>query len=185
MDFCANLVSRGLRIHWGCSTRADCLDKELLDEMYKAGCRSIFLGVESLNDNTLRTIRKGIAVEQVIETSRLIKGLGIRLEAAFILGLPGETKENMLSTIENAKKLNADRINMGFLVPYPGTEIRRNMRSLGYRFVEKEEQFYSHGTVVVENDLVSAADLEELWQKARAELPFTEWQVETRMESLV
>lgn len=64
-DFCNTLIKEGFKIRWRCETRVDLVTKDLVEQMKKAGCEEIFLGLESGSPETLQRIKKGITVEQL------------------------------------------------------------------------------------------------------------------------
>ena len=122
---CNEIIKRGLneKITWSTGARVDTVDEELLTIMKKAGCSFIGFGVESGDPKILKSVGKYIHPEQSIAAFRLSKKLGIRTEANFILGHPGETYQSVMKTIKLAKKLEADEANFAILVPFPGTPI--------------------------------------------------------------
>jgi radical SAM superfamily enzyme YgiQ (UPF0313 family) len=73
------------KIKWSCSTRVDCVDRDLLKDMRKSGCVRIGFGVESYSQQDLDYYRKRITLEQVIESFRLTKENGIKTAALLIL----------------------------------------------------------------------------------------------------
>ncbi|MCD6362658.1 MAG: radical SAM protein [Synergistetes bacterium] len=122
----ANLIRRrDLEIAWGCSSRVDTLDDELARELKKGGCYRIYMGIESGSQKTLRLINKGITTEKAERAVSIAKAHGLEVIGSFIIGVPGETKEDILSTIRFAKKLGIDYAQFTLLTPYPGTPIYR------------------------------------------------------------
>jgi radical SAM superfamily enzyme YgiQ (UPF0313 family) len=124
---CDMMISRGLakKIRWKTSTRVDAVDRDILKKMKAAGCNHIVFGVESGNEETLKTIKKSITKEQAVRAVALAKELGFFIECGFILGHPHENMKTALETIDFAAKLNTNIADFGIMVPYPGTEIRR------------------------------------------------------------
>jgi anaerobic magnesium-protoporphyrin IX monomethyl ester cyclase len=109
-------------IVWGCNTRADTVDKQLLREMYKAGLRKIHIGAESANERILNDIyKKGIVPEQVKETVSIAHEIGIKTLTFFMLGAPGETKKEILKTIKFARQIRSDEVTFNLTQPLPGT----------------------------------------------------------------
>jgi len=105
------------------SMRADLIDFDLLKKMKKAGFVYIDYGVETGNREILKTIRKGLTLEQTENAIKLTKKAKIKVGANYILGHPYETLETARETINYAVKLNADINAIGIMVPYPGTQI--------------------------------------------------------------
>ena len=63
-DFCAEIKRRGLKFWWGCTSRVDTLDEDLLETMKDAGCITIFIGVESADQQMLEKVNKNITVSK-------------------------------------------------------------------------------------------------------------------------
>ena len=130
-EVCNEILSRNLDIHWCIRTRTDRINYDLLKLMKKAGCKRINFGAESGNQESLLTIKKGINLENIREAFRLCKEVKIESLAYFMLGIPGETKEQMLQTIKFAKKLNPSFCHFSVFTPYPETRIWRNLMFRG------------------------------------------------------
>lgn len=122
---CNEMIARGLhkKIVWFTSTRVDIVDQKMLDLMRKAGCRLVTFGVESGNQCILDSVGKRVTLAQVADAVKMTHRAGIDVTAAYILGLPGETYETMVETIEFSKKLNTLYAQFNIIVPYPGTAI--------------------------------------------------------------
>jgi len=123
LEVCEEIVRRRLNIRWDIRARVDNIDEEILRALKKAGCVGIHYGVESGNPEILKNLSKGITVEQVRTAFRLTKKAGIRTLAYFMIGNPGETKEQMLESIEFAKEISPDYLHIGILTPFPATPI--------------------------------------------------------------
>lgn len=124
MEICDQLIDRRLnkKITWSTGARVN-INPKLLEKMKRAGCKYIGFGVESGDSEILEKTKKGVSLEQAKEVFKVCKKIGITTEANFILGLPFETKETALGTIEFAKDLAADNATFAILVPFPGTEV--------------------------------------------------------------
>jgi hopanoid biosynthesis associated radical SAM protein HpnJ len=111
-----------LGIIWSCNAKAN-VPFETLKVMRECGLRLLLVGFESGNQQILNTIRKGIRVDRAREFVKNCKRLGIRIHGTFIMGLPGETRETMRQTMEYARELDVDTIQVSLAAPYPGTEL--------------------------------------------------------------
>ncbi|WP_306536798.1 hopanoid biosynthesis associated radical SAM protein HpnJ [Geobacter sp.] len=110
-----------LGISWTINARANC-DYETLKVMREAGLRHVVVGYETGNEQILKNIKKGVTKEQAVEFTRNCKKLGLSVHGAFIMGLPGETRDTIRETIEFAKALDLNSIQASLASPYPGTE---------------------------------------------------------------
>lgn len=124
IEICDQLIQRGLnkKITWSTGARVN-INLKLLQKMKEANCTYIGFGVESGDPEVLKITKKGVSIEQAKNVFKICKKIGITTEANFILGLPFETRETVLKTIEFAKNLAADNATFAILVPFPGTEI--------------------------------------------------------------
>ena len=119
---CGLLVDEGLKIRWGTNSRVDTIDEERLVWMKKAGCWIIGFGVESGNQEMLDKMKKGITIEQTEKAVKSCKKYKIKTYLLFVLGLPWETRETAMDTIEFATKLDGDFVDFNIAYPLPGTE---------------------------------------------------------------
>jgi len=120
---CEELINNDFNITWSCTTRVDSLSLELLKAMKEAGCCVIHLGIESGDAFVLEKTQKRITLEQVENAVKWARSLDIETYGYFILGLPYETKDTLIKTINLAKKLKLDYAQFALLTPLPGTEI--------------------------------------------------------------
>src|SRR5262245_641635 len=111
-----------LKFQWSSTSRAH-LDYETLKVMRDAGCRLFIVGFESGNEQILKNIKKGISAKRSLQFVKDCKRAGIKVHADFIIGLPGETRETIRETIEYAKQLDAETLQVSVAHAYPGTEL--------------------------------------------------------------
>lgn len=123
LDICREIHRRKLAIAWDIRARVDTVDEETLEELKKANCRRIHYGVEAGTAKILKVLNKGITLDQVEKVFGLTRKIGMQTLAYFILGSPGETKEDILKTMNFAKKINPDFIQFTILTPFPATPI--------------------------------------------------------------
>ena len=107
---------------WSCTARVHS-DYETLKAMADAGGRLLIVGFESGNAQILKNIKKGATVEMGRQFAKNCKKAGIKIHGDFIIGLPGETKESIEKTIEYAKELDCETIQVSLAHAYPGTEL--------------------------------------------------------------
>ncbi len=119
LELCAKFKPLGFR--WSCTAR-DHSDYETLKAMADAGARLLIVGFESGDPQILKNIKKGATVEMARRFAKSCKELGIAIHGDYIIGLPGETKESIERTIEFAKELDSETIQVSIAHAYPGTE---------------------------------------------------------------
>jgi len=110
-----------LNFTWSCTSRVT-TDYETLRAMKEAGCRLLIVGYESGDPQILKNIKKGATVEMAKRFTADAHKLGITIHGDFIVGLPGETPESLRRTIEFAKTLDTETIQVSIGHAYPGTE---------------------------------------------------------------
>jgi hopanoid biosynthesis associated radical SAM protein HpnJ len=137
-----------LGISWVINARANC-DFETLKIMREAGLRHVVVGYESGNEQILKNIKKGVTREQAIQFTRDCKKLGISIHGAFIMGLPGETRETIQETIEYAKMLDLNSIQVSLASPYPGTEFYEQSKREGWISSDSFLDDTGHQTCVI------------------------------------
>ena len=121
---CRLLIEKDIQIKWDCTTRADCLDPEMLSLMKEAGCYLIFCGVETGNERIRNAIlRKGVTNKRLQEGFRMIKEAGIQAGAYTMLGHPTETLQDMEETIKFVLRLDPDYADFTLTTLIPGTAI--------------------------------------------------------------
>jgi hopanoid biosynthesis associated radical SAM protein HpnJ len=107
---------------WAINARANC-DRDTLEIMRDAGLHHVIVGYESGDEQILRNIRKGVTIAQAETFTRDCHNLGVTIHGCFIVGLPGETRQTIRASIEYAKRLDLDSIQVSIASPYPGTEL--------------------------------------------------------------
>src|SRR5215472_13185410 len=111
-----------LKLTWSCTSRVT-TDYETLKAQREAGCRLLIVGYESGDPQILKNIKKGATVERARRFTKDTKKLGLVVHGDFILGLPGETRESIRTTIDFAKELDVETIQVSIAHAYPGTEL--------------------------------------------------------------
>ena len=133
-DMCRKFIEAGIHheFKWSCPNgiRADRLDPELLSLMKDAGCFSVSIGVESGDPEVFDKIRKGEKLADVEKGILMAKSAGLEVHGFFILGLVGSTYESDKRSMEFAKRVGLDSASWGILIPYPGTTVWDEVRTL-------------------------------------------------------
>jgi len=144
---CDALRDTGLnrRISWTCESRVDTVDEAMLRRMKQAGCWQISYGVETGSQRLLDFIKKGTTLEQVRETFKATKRVGINIRAFFMLGIPTETREESHETISLARELKADWSQFTLCTPFPGTALFDYCRSHQESLSTRWEDYKTHG----------------------------------------
>jgi radical SAM superfamily enzyme YgiQ (UPF0313 family) len=131
MEICGEIRKRGLRFTWFASACVNQVDKPLLQAFKDAGCWAVLFGAESGVQKNLNTIRKGTTLDQIRAAVKAAQEVGLKVSTPFMFGIPGETFEEGLETIEFAIKLNPDMANFHAITPFPGTYLYDNLEKFG------------------------------------------------------
>jgi len=129
IELCSKIKPLGLT--WSSTSRVT-TDHETLKAMKDAGCRLLIVGFESGDPQILKNIKKGATVERALAFAKDCHDLGIAIHGDFVLGLPGETKESIRRTINFAKKLDVDTIQVSIAHALPGTELYEYVKTNGF-----------------------------------------------------
>lgn len=111
-----------LGIPWGCQTRVGFVNDELLRIMKDSGCIQIDFGLESASKKVLKSIKKEHTPEQMKLALDLTKKHKIKTFGSFMIGLPGETEEDIKETYNFLKTTKPDFTYFNLFTPFPGTE---------------------------------------------------------------
>jgi radical SAM superfamily enzyme YgiQ (UPF0313 family) len=162
---CDEVVREGLDISWGASSRVDTLSRRLVGKMRKAGCRILFLGIESGCQKILDTVDKRITIEQARRAVKIVKEAGIQVLGSFIIGFLQDTIETINETIRFAKTLNLDYAEFSILTPYPGTPIYEHAKKNNLLITEDWSK-YTGLEPIIRIEGVSSSKLKSLLQRA-------------------
>ncbi|MDD4953555.1 MAG: radical SAM protein [Candidatus Omnitrophica bacterium] len=123
IELCQRIIDKKISIFFKISARVDTVDKEMLKALKAAGCYRIHYGVESGTQRIINRLQKGITLEQAKDAFSWTKEAGIDTFAYFMIGSPGETREDILNSIDFAIKLDADYAHFSICTPYPDTRL--------------------------------------------------------------
>ncbi len=114
-------LMKPIGISWGCNSKVNA-KRETLEAMRDGGMRVIMVGYETGDQGILNNVRKGTTIEQARTFTKNCKELGILVHGAFVLGLPGETKQTIERSIRFACEVDPETIQVSLATPYPGTK---------------------------------------------------------------
>ncbi len=119
-------------IYWGCNSRVNTVNRQILHDLYRNHCVSIHFGIESGSQRVLDEVHnKKITLEQVKQTINDAHDEGIKAGGFFMIGAPTETREEIQATIDLACSLPLSEASFSIFVPLPGTHIYENLKKQG------------------------------------------------------
>jgi anaerobic magnesium-protoporphyrin IX monomethyl ester cyclase len=150
---------------WVCESRVDIEEPGFFRRMARAGCAGVQLGVESGSQEVLNQLKKGISLSQVIAAVEGAAHAGISPLCSFMIGLPGDTVETVMETIQFAVKLKREyyiQAGIAIATPFPGTSLFRDAARLGLTIREEDYSQYNLYTPVMESKHLSAEQIRNL-----------------------
>ncbi|MEK7080451.1 MAG: radical SAM protein [Patescibacteria group bacterium] len=108
------------------------LDDELIELFAKSGCYKVILSIESGVQKTLEYMRKPVILNKTEKIIKKIKDYGMKVESMFMIGLPCETKEDILNTVKFAESLGLDYVSFPLATPFRGTNFYNDCAEKGY-----------------------------------------------------
>ncbi|QAZ66371.1 B12-binding domain-containing radical SAM protein [Solidesulfovibrio carbinolicus] len=146
-EFCNLLIAKGLhkKVVMGCNMRVGELTQAQWNLLKKANFRFILIGLESMSQDTLNRLKKGIKVSQIEETVRMAKKAGLEPHITTMVGYPWETREDARRTVDFAKSLFSrgllNTLQATIVVPYPGTPLFEEAKANGWLTTENWDDY--------------------------------------------
>lgn len=162
LDLCEAMVRERLGFGWVCYSRVDLINRELLEAMKRAGCHTIIFGVESASSMILERYQKGYTKQDILTTFRMCRANGIRTVATFILGLPEETRQTALETIDFLNLIDCDFASFNIAVPRAGTGLRKSAIQDGLVTEDFTVMDQSGTSIAMASHHLSSAEIGEL-----------------------
>lgn len=139
-------VLKDIRVKWWCMTRVQNVDPQVLGAMADSGCEQVLYGVESVSQSAIDQAHKGFTESETIRALQWTKEAGITVGAAYVIGLPGETRESLSDAVAFSRSQGTP-VRVKYLSAIPGTEMFRKARESG---VIKDEMGHLNGLLARE-----------------------------------
>jgi radical SAM superfamily enzyme YgiQ (UPF0313 family) len=172
MEMCRLLLEREVDVNWIVQARVDSVDREVLAAMKEAGCHYILFGVESGSPRMLEIMKKRITLDRARQAFKDCRELGIKTQAFFLFGVPGETEETIEETIRFAKEINADSTQFAIAIPHPGTQLYQTCMDNGWLVFDSWEDFAAENSLI-ETGQLTREDVEKARIRAYKEYYFS------------
>jgi radical SAM superfamily enzyme YgiQ (UPF0313 family) len=179
MAICQQLIERKVGINWSTQTTIGRIDKEAADLMARSGCVQIGFGVETGTQLLIEHNNKNIKLGTAEKQFEIVKSTGMSVQTYWVYGLPGETFETSIRSIELMRswirRELMDAVHITVAVPYPGTPLYEDPQSLGVRIVDRNFDNYWTGSAslgigypVIESDTMTREHTQMFWRLAHA-----------------
>ena len=149
-----------MKLKWNAAVSINAAyDGELLDMMRESGCRSLFIGFESINPESISGVHK--VQNSTYDYERAVKAIhdrGIMINASFVFGLDGDTKDTFKATLDWIVKNKIETVTSHILTPYPGTALYKRLKEDG-RIITEDLSLYNTAHVVFKPASMSEDEL--------------------------
>lgn len=168
-QICDEIIKRNIKIRLSFPNglRVDRMDEELIVKLRKAGTYLIYYAIESASSEVQKRIRKNLDLKKARQIIDYTLRQGIITGGSFMLGFPGETKEEMLQTIRFAKETKFHLANFYYVIPYPETSLFKNLENNNINLDKIE--FHSFLKISFNASLISDAELRSVLNRAYRE----------------
>ncbi|HOW42427.1 MAG TPA: radical SAM protein [Candidatus Omnitrophota bacterium] len=158
------VIRRKWRISIWCETRADLVDEPLLRVMARAGVRKIAYGLESVDNEVNKRMRKRIDLAQFERVVRLSRSLGMEVEVFTLYGLPGQTLDSCRRTVAFLRRLGikltgnsaGQQLNL-----FLGTDVAAAPRAFGIKLLKKRRPLFLSAGTAFSTDAMSRQALKK------------------------
>lgn len=181
LRICSLLRKENLSITFEGSTRANLIDDELMAAMAESGLIRISYGLETVDSDIRRLIRKEVPLESYTTANRISNKYEVETLNSVMIGLPGETRETASKTLDylrNAREIH--QANLSIATPYPGTELFQMAKEgkHGLRLLTEDfSQYRRYGSAVMEVNDLSAQDLLDLQNDGFLKIYSAPWRI--------
>ena len=140
--------------------------RNIFEDMVQAGCRQVFFGIETGNDQLLKEFRKGIDQKSIIEVIESAQRAGVETVAtSFIIGHPEDDKDTIKDTQKFIGRLRdlGVYVSVAVMTPFPGSMVHDNMKDYGIDIVSREFSRYLYPNVNISTRKLTATELREAY----------------------
>jgi len=160
LELCELILEKDYKISWICNSRVDTLDEERIKIMKKAGCYAIGFGIESINDDILKEIKKGTPSRKIEEAIKLCRKFDVKSYGYFMIGFPSDTEETVQQSIDFSQRVGLDFIDFYIAYPFPGTEFETMVKDKN--LYENIEDISAYSEPAIRTVALSSERLKEM-----------------------
>lgn len=165
IQICEMLLRHKIKINWSCYSCPNEVDPELLKLMRRSGCYLIKYGIETSDDSVLQAMKKGFTIQDARQAVKWTKEAQIECFSGWIIGLPGQTEEDIDRVIDFAIKISPDISVFASLAMFPGSSLFDEYRKENKLLHFDWDRYLDTGTDVFKGEL-SGPILEQKVRKA-------------------
>ncbi|MBN2449647.1 MAG: radical SAM protein [Lentisphaeria bacterium] len=147
-ELCRRILEQRLAIDWSVQARTDLArHPELVRTMAEAGCRWVYIGFESIDNDTLEALHKSQTRDDIEQAIRVFHDCGISIHGMFMFGEDHDKADNVDSTVNFAIEQGIDTVQFMILTPFPGTRVYESFVA-GNRLLHTNWDYYNGMFVV-------------------------------------
>lgn len=167
-DFCA-AYGEQLKVPFSINARVETVNPALLEQLAAAGCRHVIYGVESGSERIRRDVlRRPVRNQRFVDVFRWTREAGMMVTANYMLGMPGETRDDLQQTLDLAEELDAYDFGYFVFYPYPGTPLYQTCLDEGLMPANYRELPANHRESILNLRHISQADIDEYYGRFTA-----------------
>lgn len=122
-EICEGIEGLGRDLNWSCLTRPNTIDGEVASALRAAGCKRVYVGIESGSQKVIDYLKRGYRLDDIAGNLEQVRRSGLEMVGWFIVGSPVECRDDFEASLALARRLKLEFIAVSTLVPYPGTEL--------------------------------------------------------------
>jgi radical SAM superfamily enzyme YgiQ (UPF0313 family) len=166
-EFADRMETAGIKLPFKCLARADLLLRPgEIDALRRAGCEMVWIGAESGSQQVLDAMEKGTTIDEIREATRRLKEAGIGVAFFLQFGYPGETWDDIQSTLAFVRECDPDDVGMSVSYPLPGTPFYARVRG---QMAERQNWLDSADMAMLYDGPYSTAFYRKLHSRLHAE----------------
>ncbi len=148
IEFSRRYKAEGFTQPFFAQSRADIIvrHEDMVALMADAGLAGYFIGFESGNQRVLNFLRKGTTVEKNIQAAKICKKYGVAIWANYMMGIPTETKEEVMDTVRMIREIDPDYFSPAFFTPHPGTDLYEYVMKHNLSLITNYDQYRRNPT---------------------------------------
>ncbi len=179
IKICDLIIQEKLKITFEGSTRANLITEELVSKMKQAGLIRLSFGLETVDSEMRKTMKKKVPLKYYTEANEILGRYKVEALNSVMLGLPGETRETVRTTLEFLRKdRNVKQANFAIAIPYPGTEFHQiaKERKHGVKLMTEDfSEYRRYGSAVTTVNDLAPEDLIELQNEGFVSIYSAPW----------
>lgn len=166
-EFYNEVKRRDLHFKWTSNIRIKDINDYKISKMKEIGAYRVFIGIETLNTCTQKTINKNLNADLIRQKVAILKKYGMEFHASFILGNPGDTEDDINATIDFVKEIDPTLVTFNLLKVYPGLDLFNHPEK--YDIILPDKYWYEKANwstkVVAGTQLLPPEKLEQISHK--------------------